>query len=121
MAVILIVEDDTLICELAGMLIQDFGHSILSATDVNEALLILQSTRRIDALFTDIHLKKSALGGCIVARQAIELRPQLLVLYTTGNLITVEMKSQFITGARFLRKPYTHHQLKDSVELLLAA
>ena len=85
MAVILIVEDDVFIREIAEMMIQDWGHEILSASDVDEALLLLRSPQHIDALFTDIYLKKSVLGGCELAHQAIKLRPELRVLYTTGN------------------------------------
>ena len=50
MAVILIVEDDVFIREVAEMMIQDWGHQTLSASDVNEALVILRSTQHIDAL-----------------------------------------------------------------------
>jgi FixJ family two-component response regulator len=43
------------------------------------------------------------------------------VLYTTGNTINDKMKTLFVEGAHFLQKPYTQHQLQDSVEKLLAA
>jgi CheY-like chemotaxis protein len=121
MAVILIVEDDSFICEMTGMMIQDWGHHTLSASDVDEALSILRSPQHIDALFTDIYLKTAVLGGCELAHEAIKLRPKLPVLYTTGNFITDKLKALFVEGGRFLRKPYTHHQLKDSVEGMLAA
>ena len=121
MAVILIVEDDIFIREMTELMIQDWGHHTLSASDVNEALSILRSPQQIDALFTDIYLKTAVLGGCEVARRAIELRPKLRVLYTTGNFITDKLKALFVEGANCLRKPYTHHQLKGSVEDLLAA
>ena len=121
MAVILIVEDDMFICELAGMIIQDWGHNTLSASDVDEALSLLRSPQQIDALFTDINLKRAVLGGCELAHQAIKRRPKLRVLYATGNLVTDELKALFVEGARSLRKPYTLHQLQDSVGELLAA
>src|SRR6266436_2570365 len=121
MAVILIVEDEAFIREIAEMMIQDCGHHTLSANDVDEALLVLRSTQHIDALFTDIYLKTAVLGGCELAHQAIKLRPNLRVLYTTGNSITDKMKARFVEGTHVLRKPYTHHQLQDSVEGLLAA
>jgi len=120
-AVILIVEDDFFIRELAETMIQDWGHQTVSASDVGEALLLLRSLQRIDALFTDIYLKARVLGGCELAHQAIELRPQLRVLYTTGNCITDKMKTLFVKNAQFLCKPYTPHQLQNSVEHLLAA
>ncbi|MGD0143543.1 MAG: response regulator [Rhizomicrobium sp.] len=121
MAVILIVEDDVFIRQTAELMIQDWGHETVSATDVDEALVILRSPQRIDALFTDIYLKAAVLGGCDLAREAVALRPQLRVLYTTGNFVTEKMKALFVHGACFLCKPYAEDQLRDSVEGLLAA
>jgi CheY-like chemotaxis protein len=121
MAVILVVEDDVFIREIAEMMIQDWGHDTLPASDVDEALSFLRSAQHIDALFTDIYLKNVVLGGCELAHQALELRPTLRVLYTTGNSITDKMKALFVEGTHFLRKPYTQYQLQSSVEELLAA
>ena len=120
MAVILVVEDDVFIREIAEMMIQDWGHEILSASDVDEALLQLREPQRIDALFTDIYLKADVLGGCNLARQAIKLRPELRVLYTTGNFVTDKMKSMFVKGTECLRKPYSESQLLNSIGHLLA-
>jgi DNA-binding NtrC family response regulator len=120
-AVILIVEDDVFIREMAELLIQDWGHQTLSASDVDEALALLRSPRHIDALFTDIYLKTAVLGGCDLAREAIKLRPELRVLYTTGNSVTNKMKALFAEGTHFLAKPYTLIQLRGSVEDVLAA
>jgi DNA-binding NtrC family response regulator len=121
MAVILIVEDDVFIREIAEMMIQDWGHQTLSASDVDEALLVLRSDQPIDALFTDVYLKSAVHGGCDLAHQAIALRPKLRVLYTTGNSVTDTMKALLIEGTHFLRKPYTEHQLQNSIENMLAA
>jgi CheY-like chemotaxis protein len=121
MAVILVVEDDVFIRLIAEMMIRDWGHDILSASDVDEALLLLRSPQHIDALFTDIYLNNSVLGGCELAHQAIKLRPNLRVLYTTGNIVTDKMKALFVEGTQLLRKPYTKHQLEDCVAVLLAA
>ena len=121
MAVILIVEDDVFIREIAEMMVQDWGYETLSASDVDEGLSLLRSSLRIDALFTDIYLKTAILGGCDLARQAIKLRPKLRVLYTTGNSVTDKMKGLFVKGAHFLSKPYTEKQLQDSVQDLLVA
>lgn len=120
MAVILIVEDDGFLREDAEIMIQDFGHEILSASDVDEALSLLRSSRQIDALFTDIYLKNAVLGGYELADQAIRLRLNLPVLYTTGNTINEQARALFVDGAHFLQKPYTRLQLQNSVDVLLA-
>ncbi|MHB1204921.1 MAG: response regulator [Rhodospirillaceae bacterium] len=120
MAVVLIVEDDGFTRELAEMVVQDWGYEVLSASDVSEALALLKSPRRIDVLFTDIYLKAAVLGGCDLAREAIQLRPDIRVLYTTGNTITKQMKDLFVVGTHCLRKPYTPEQLHDCVDGLIA-
>ena len=121
MSVILIVEDDVFIREIADMMIQDWGHQTLTASDVDEALAFLRSPQPIDALFTDIYLKSAVLGGCELALLAIALRPKLRVLYTTGNTITDKMKALLVEGTHFLSKPYTQNQLLDSIKSTLAA
>ena len=121
MAAILIVEDDPLICELAGMMIGDLGHHIVLASDVGEGLAVLRSSQRFDALFTDIYLKRAIFGGCDLARQGRLMRPGLRILYTTGNAITESLKAVFVGGSHFLPKPYTAGQLQASLASLLAA
>jgi CheY-like chemotaxis protein len=121
MAVILVVEDEIFTREIAEMLIQDWGHKTLSASDVDEALLLLRSSQHIDALFTDIYLKGAVLGGCDLARAAVKLRPKLRILYTTGNRVTDAMKALFVDGMECLGKPYTEYELQGSVEHMLNA
>jgi CheY-like chemotaxis protein len=121
MAVILIVEDEVFTRELAGICIEDWGHGALFAGSVEEALSLLRSNKTIDALFTDVYLKTAVFGGCDLARQAMVMRPDLRVLYTTGNSATAQLKSQFVTGSHFLGKPYTPKQLHASVDGMLAS
>jgi CheY-like chemotaxis protein len=120
-AVILIVEDDVFIRSDADAMIQDWNHRTLLASDADEALSLLRSSHHIDALFTDIYLKRAVFGGCDLAPQAVMLWPKLRVLYTTGNSIDDKMKALFVEGAHFLPKPYAPHQLQTAVEGLLAA
>ncbi len=121
MAVILIVEDDMLIGELAAMMLQDCGYTTISASDVNEAIEQVRSDRPIDVLFTDIYLKSQVFGGCELAQAAIKVRPNLHVLYTSGNTITNTLRSLLVDGGIFLRKPYMAVQLQDSISRMLAA
>jgi len=121
MATILVVEDDVFIRELAESMFQDWGHTILSASDVPQALAHLRSDIAIDALFTDVYLKAEIHGGCDIARQAMLMRPGLRVLYTTANRVTDKLHALFAAGTHFLPKPYTEDQLGASVHNLLAA
>lgn len=120
MAVILIVEDDVFISDYAEMMVRDFGHQPHLASDIEAALSLLQSPQHFDVLFTDIQLKKAPLGGCLLAHQAVKLRPDIRVLYTTGSVVCDKLKAEFVEGGRALGKPYSKAELRNSLEDLLS-
>jgi DNA-binding NtrC family response regulator len=119
MALILVVEDDVFIRQNAEWMIGDLGHNTLLASDLASALLHLSAPQHIDALFVDIRLAALALGGYDVANQAVDIRPGLRVLYTSGSPLTAEMTGRFVGGGQFLQKPYSPEQLEVSVGELL--
>jgi len=119
MSLILIVEDEVFIRENAGWIIKDLGHSVLLASDIEQAIVHLSANTPIDALFVDIRLSALAFGGYEVANQAIALMPGLRVLYTSGSPLSAEMMAHFVRDGRFVQKPYTPEQLQFSVGQLL--
>jgi hypothetical protein len=46
-----------------------------------------------------------------LARRAVEIRPDLRVIYTTGGGLTDGMTALFVEGGTFLPKPFTREQL----------
>jgi CheY-like chemotaxis protein len=93
MGVILVVEDEEQIRVLVESILVDDGHQALSAASTAQALAVVQTDHPIDLLFTDIRLGEDVGGGLVhagleLAQQAVELRPELRVLYTTGYGIT---------------------------------
>lgn len=119
MAVILVVEDDSFILENLGWMIEDMGHNSLLTSDLAEALIHLVAPHHIDILFVDIRLNSLVLGGYDVANQAIVLRPDLSVLYTSGSTHSDEMTQRFVPGGHFLQKPYSPAQLGSSIGALI--
>jgi CheY-like chemotaxis protein len=120
-ATILIVEDDVYIRQIAVMMVEDMGHTTLSASGMDEAIAVLKSGESIDALFSDVRLNTARLGGFEVARCAVEARPGLRVLYTTANTVTPEMSALFVEDALFLSKPYSEDQLQAALNALFDA
>lgn len=119
MAIILIVEDEVFIQQNAEWTIEDLGHDILLAGDLDEALVHLSASGHIDALFVDIRLNALAHGGYEVANRAIKIRPKLRVLYTSGSPLTAGMTDLFVDGGQFIQKPYSSAQLEFSVGAIL--
>jgi len=118
-AVVLIVEDEPFIRQVADWTIGDLGHTTLLADDLDSALDHLVGPQQIDALFVDIRLHALVQSGYEVANRAVGMRPLLRVLYTSGTPLSTAMTDQFTDGATFLHKPYTPAQLQQSLELLL--
>jgi DNA-binding NtrC family response regulator len=115
MAFVLIVEDKGLVRDFVGWCLADHGYQTLSASTVDEALAILDRARHIDVLFTDIVLKADIHAGLDLAKQAVERRPGLKVLYTSGQGVTEPMRALFVESSAFLPKPYTVEQFEMSL------
>lgn len=119
MATILIVEDEPQISSLVQSFIQEQGHKTLSAATADEALTILTGPEAVDALFVDIVLKGDMQAGIEFAKRAVELKPDLKVLYSTGLTVTDDMKALVLPGSIILEKPYTEDQLLTSLSFIL--
>jgi DNA-binding response OmpR family regulator len=118
MATIVIVEDEPQISALVQSFIEEQGHNVLSAATADEALVILKGPHAVDALFVDIILKGDMEAGIELAKRAVELRPDLKVLYSTGLTVTEDMKASVVPGSIILEKPYSEDQLLASLSVL---
>jgi two-component system cell cycle sensor histidine kinase/response regulator CckA len=114
-AVVLIVEDEDQVRVLAESILREYGHDTLSAANAEEALALVASEQPIDLLFTDIGFHDERQGGLLLAQKAVELRPDLPVLYTTGQGVTDGMRAMFVEKFGFVAKPYTVDQLTGAL------
>ena len=110
-SVILLVEDEEQVRVLAESFLQVEGHSTLSAGSQDQALVLIAGPEPIDLLFTDINLQGVSEAGLSLAAKAVEIRPELRVLYTSGQSVTDGMAALFVKNSAFLPKPYTVEQL----------
>jgi CheY-like chemotaxis protein len=111
MATILIVEDEREISALTQSFIEEHGHKTLSAATPDEALAILNGSEVVDALFVDIILKGDLQAGIELAKRAVEHKPNLKMLYSTGLTVTDDLKALVVPGSTILEKPYSEDQI----------
>jgi CheY-like chemotaxis protein len=116
--VVLVVEDEPTVLALAASNIEELGYATLSAANTREALALLDDGAHVDLLFTDINMPDGSDGkdGLELARRAVEHRPGLLVIYTTGGGLTDGRRALFVEGSVFLPQPYTRDQLIGAVQ-----
>ncbi|QEE40802.1 MULTISPECIES: hybrid sensor histidine kinase/response regulator [unclassified Methylobacterium] len=116
---ILIVDDREDVAELARTILRDFGYTTLMASNAREALEILESSERIDLLFTDL-IMPGGMNGVLLAREARRRQPKLKVLLATGYA-EASLERTDIGGSEFdlLNKPYRRTELVRRVRAIL--
>ncbi|HVX92429.1 MAG TPA: response regulator [Xanthobacteraceae bacterium] len=115
---ILLVEDEPLIGAMAADWLTDRGFKVRTATSAHEALLHLQSSAPLDALFTDIDLG-GEVDGSALARVARQLRPGIPVVYTSGRWKTMD-ELHPVPGGHFVPKPYDPDSVCELLKRLIA-
>ena len=90
---------------------QTAWHATLSAGSAEQALVLFAGDQLIDLLFVDLALQGNAEAGLSLASKGVEIRPDLKVLYTSGQGITDGMMALFVPNSAYLPKPYTIEQL----------
>jgi len=114
-SVILVVDDDALINMSTVDMVQDLGHTVLEAYSGTEALQILGSGQRIDALITDYAMP--GMTGVELATRARDLHPDLPILLATGY---ADLPSGTTTDLPRLAKPYQQAELATQISRLLS-
>lgn len=117
--VILLVEDEDALRELAEENLIDLGYRVLTAENAGLAIEILKREPEIDLLFSDV-VMPGGMDGYQLAEMAKQMKPELSVLMATGyasqnNSINNESKVADV----ILYKPYSRSILAQRVRRVL--
>ncbi|HEX3498960.1 MAG TPA: response regulator [Stellaceae bacterium] len=108
---ILLVDDDLELRDVVVAILAEPGYTVLTAADGYEALRILVE-RSVDLMITDI--KMPGLSGFELARQAKLMRPNLHVIYLSGQASGPDRKGP--TYGALIHKPVRARELLDVIE-----
>jgi len=110
--VVLVAEDETMICNIARIALEAMGLFVLAANDGEQALaLSRQFPGTIHALVCDIVMPN--LDGLGLCEQILNERPSIKVLLMSGVAGSVD-------GLPFLEKPFKPQELQGMVRQLMA-
>ncbi len=111
---ILLVEDNALIRADTAIMLEEMGHSVAQAGKAAPALDKL-AEQSFDLLLSDLGLPD--MNGNDLARRALEIQPDLAVVYATGDShLPANCPAQTV----LLCKPYGEDQLRGAVHEALA-
>ncbi|HNB28581.1 MAG TPA: ATP-binding protein, partial [Alphaproteobacteria bacterium] len=116
---ILVVEDNADVRKVVCQLLKDLGCEVIEAANASAALAILESSRPVDLLFSDI-VMPGGMAGTELAQAARRLRPGLKTLLTSGF---AESSIRAATPATefddVLSKPYRRQDLVQKMTEIL--
>jgi PAS domain S-box-containing protein len=117
--VVMLVEDDGAVRELAERVLRQQGYSVISVADGQEALHLAEACQApIQLLLTDLVMP--GLSGQALAERLIQQRPDLKVVFMSGYADDV-LTSQAMAGPgrAFLQKPFSSPALARKVRAVL--
>ena len=117
-AVVLVVEDSTIIRMGALELALSAGYEALEARDADEAIRILESRDDIDLVFTDVQMP-GTMDGIKLSHYIRDRWPPVKLIVASGNAILEE--TSLPVGSRFFSKPYDEHSITDAMARLLSS
>lgn len=116
--VVLVVDDEASVRRVARRILEKEGYQVIEATNGAEAVTLLTDDLAVDLLMADLDMPE--LTGEEMARQLRAKRPDLKVLYVTGNIDRLFADRPVLwEGEAFLDKPFTAEGLLEAVSLQL--
>jgi DNA-binding NtrC family response regulator len=117
---VLVVEDDDGVREVAERLLETLGYAVMEARTVADAMALLKPDGRISLVFSDI-VMPGKMSGVDLAKWIRAERNEIKVLLTSGYRTDVAGGTEGGLGdIRVLPKPYTLSQLGRAVQVALA-
>ncbi|MDE2166852.1 MAG: MASE1 domain-containing protein [Alphaproteobacteria bacterium] len=117
-ALVLVVEDNAEVRDLAVGALRGLGYRVISAADGEQALGLIAAEPGIELLFVDVGLPR--FDGTSLAVEAMRRCPRLRVLFTTGHGAGPAPPDGLGDQAPVLRKPFTRDDLARAVGRALA-
>jgi PAS domain S-box-containing protein len=120
LARILVVDDNQGVLGIATDQLTSLGYSVIAASNGVDALELLRQDDQIELLFTDV-VMPGELAGRALAAKALEIRPRLKVLFSSGYFEGALVgKGQLAADVQFLPKPYRKQELARKIEEVLS-
>jgi signal transduction histidine kinase/ActR/RegA family two-component response regulator len=117
---VLVVDDEAVLRELVGEILEASGYRVLMAASGREALEVWkQQGKSVDLLLTDMTMP-NGMSGRDLAAKLLQDNPRIPVIFSSGySQEILELKEQANPGQTFFSKPYHPADLAQAVRAAL--
>lgn len=119
--IVLLVEDEPTVLAMTEMMLKHLGYKVYSAANHEEAIgKARQQAGQLDVLLTDVVMP--GINGRDLARQIIEICPNIAVLYMSGYTADVISQQGMVSqNIHFIQKPFDLPGLSVAIRETLKA
>ncbi|MFT4814761.1 MAG: PAS domain S-box-containing protein [Pseudohongiellaceae bacterium] len=116
---VLIVDDECDLLEVTSSYVKELGFDVISASDGNLALTLLEGNPDIEYLLTDI-VMPGGINGVSLAKQVRKRLPNIKILYMSGFPSgVIADKSGIELDAPLITKPFSFDELVAAIDELV--
>jgi len=116
---VLVIEDDPDVLEISVTFITNFGYTVLTAKDADEALQVFKKHRsEIALIISDVIMP--GLSSQDLMRQLVKIKPQCKLLFVSGYTDDAIAKHGVLApNVAFLQKPFTPDDIAKKIREVL--
>jgi PAS domain S-box-containing protein len=119
-AAIVVVEDEPDVLESTRLLLESWGHTVITALDCESALKKLPSLGQVpDLILADYRLQNAATGGQAISRIRSRLKLPIPAIILTGDTAPERLRQAKASGHGLLHKPVQPAALRQMIDELL--
>jgi CheY-like chemotaxis protein len=112
---VLFVESDVMLRQTAAHSLREAGFEVVEAATAREALEVVQSSKQIDVLLTELQ-NTGGLDGAVLTAQARAVRPDIKIVVASGQAPDWPFRR---TLDAFIGKPYDNLRMANRIRALL--
>jgi CheY-like chemotaxis protein len=119
--VVLVVEDNLSVREVAAAMIEEMGYEVITASNGVEGYKTITDRPDICLVLSDV-IMAGGMNGPELAAKAIQIRPELKILFMSGYAPgSVRQMQDLPASIDLVNKPFTRTDLTEKVRKALAA
>jgi signal transduction histidine kinase len=118
---VLVVEDNPSVRDVAAAMIEEMGFEVITASDGHEGLKLITERKDIDLVLSDV-IMAGGMNGPELAVKAMKVRPKLKILFMSGYAPgSVRQMQDLPDSIELVNKPFTRNDLTEKVRKALVA